>query len=130
MMAQLFFTLVLAMVMLVALSQMTQMPIVAGLVACTVLFGTYLVWRPEDATYFAHLIGIGRGADLLLYVWVLISFAILLVLYLSLRQQMQMITALARSVALREALANSAQHASHTGTARASKQSHLKPEAL
>ena len=47
--------------------------------------------------------GIGRGTDLILYVWILISSAILLILYLNARQQFQVITVLARTIALRDA---------------------------
>lgn len=102
MIAQVIFTLVLVAVMLVAFAQWPQLPLVGGVVICAALFGAYLVWLPEDATYLAHLIGIGRGADLVLYVWVLISFAILLVLYLNSREQLQLITTLARRMALAE----------------------------
>ena len=65
--------------------------------------GAYLIWMPAEATVLAHSLGIGRGADLILYVWVLISFASLLVLYLNIKGQDQTITALARKIALLEA---------------------------
>jgi hypothetical protein len=102
MIAQIAFTLVLIAVVLVAFAQLPKIPQVGGAVICAGLFGAYLVWRPEDATYLAHLVGIGRGADLVLYVWVLISCAILLLLYLNLRQQLQLITIMARKMALDE----------------------------
>ena len=103
MIAQLFFTVVLTVVTLVAFAQLSQIPVVGLVVICAALFGGYIVWVPDHATYLANLIGIGRGADLLLYVWVLISCAILLLLYLNLREQSQLITALARKMALAEA---------------------------
>ena len=102
MIAQLFFTGVLIGVTLVAFAQLPQIPVVGSVVICAALFGGYIVWAPGDANYLAHLIGIGRGADLLLYVWVLISCAVLLLLYLNLREQSQLITALARRMALAE----------------------------
>jgi small membrane protein len=103
MIAQVVFTLVLMAVMLVAFAQIPQIPLVGGVVICTALFGAYIVWMPDHATYLANVVGIGRGADLLLYVWVLISCAILLLLYLNLREQGQLITALARKMALSDA---------------------------
>jgi hypothetical protein len=103
MIAQVVFTLLLIAVMLVAFAQLRQIPLVGGLVICTALFGAYIVWMPDHATYLANLVGIGRGADLVLYVWVFISSAILLLLYLNSREQLQLITALARRMALAEA---------------------------
>jgi hypothetical protein len=103
MIAQVVFTVVLIAVMLVAFAQLPQIPLVGGVVICAALFGAYIVWMPDHATYLANLIGIGRGADLVLYVWVLISCAILFLLYLNLREQLQLITALARRMALTDA---------------------------
>ena len=103
MIAQAAFTVVLIAVMLVAFAQLPRIPLVGGVVICASLFGAYIVWMPDHATYLANLVGIGRGADLVLYVWVLISCAILLLLYLNLRDQFQLITALARRMALTDA---------------------------
>jgi hypothetical protein len=103
MIAQVVFTVLLIAVMLVAFAQLSRIPLVGGVVICVALFGAYIVWMPDQATYLANLIGIGRGADLVLYVWVLISCAILLLLYLNLREQLQLITALARRMALTDA---------------------------
>jgi small membrane protein len=100
MIAQVVFTLMLTAVVLVAFVQLPRIPLVGGAVISVALFGAYIVWMPDHATYLAHLVGIGRGADLVLYVWVLISCAILLLFYLQLREQLQLITALARRMAL------------------------------
>jgi hypothetical protein len=103
MIAQIVFTSLLIAVVLVALAQLRQIPLVGVLVICIALFGAYIVWMPEHATYLANAVGIGRGADLVLYVWVLISSAILLLLYLNSREQLQLVTALARKMALADA---------------------------
>lgn len=103
MIAQVVFTMVLLAVMLAAFAQFPQIPLVGGAVILAALFGVYIVWVPDHATYLANLVGIGRGADLVLYVWVLISCAILLLLYLNVREQLQLITRLARKMALSEA---------------------------
>jgi hypothetical protein len=58
---------------------------------------------PDHSTQLAELVGIGRGVDLILYTWVCISLIVLLNLHLKLRTQMELITTLARKVALADA---------------------------
>jgi hypothetical protein len=86
-----------------AFVQLRQIPLVASAVICAALFGGYLIWNPDHATSVAHLFGIGRGTDLVLYVWMLISFALMLVLYFNSRKQFQIVTVLVRAIALAEA---------------------------
>lgn len=100
MIAQALFTSLLLAVVLVAFAQLRQIPVLGGAVICIALFAAYIVWVPDHATYLANSIGIGRGADLVLYVWVLISSAVLLLLHLNSRNQLELITALARKMAL------------------------------
>jgi hypothetical protein len=102
MIAQLLFTALLTTISLMAFGQLRQIPLVGVAVICAALFGIYLVWMPDQATLIAHLIGVGRGTDLVLYVWVMISSAVLLILYLKSRAQFEVITALARAIALSE----------------------------
>jgi hypothetical protein len=45
-------------------------------------------------------VGIGRGADLILYTWACLSLLVVLNLHLKLRTQLELITVLTRSVAL------------------------------
>jgi hypothetical protein len=104
MIAQFIFTMILIAVLLVAFAQLRQIPLIGGLVICAALFGAYIVWMPDHATYLANFVGIGRGADFILYVWVLISSAVLLLLYLNSREQLQLITTLARKMALADAV--------------------------
>jgi hypothetical protein len=107
MIAQIIFSLMLIAIVLMAFVQLRQIPLVASAVICAALFGGYLIWNPEHATSLAHLFGIGRGTDLVLYVWVLISFALMLVLYFNSREQFQIVTVLVRAIALAEARTNS-----------------------
>ena len=67
------------------------------------LTGLYFVWVPAHATWLAELVGIGRGVDLILYFWVVISLIVLLNLHLKLRGQMDVITVLARELAIANA---------------------------
>lgn len=72
------------------------------LIALSALAGVYFVWWPESANALAHAVGIGRGADLVLYVWVVLSMLVALNLHLRLRTQADLTTRLARSLALLE----------------------------
>jgi hypothetical protein len=65
--------------------------------------GIYFVWMPEHSTQLAELVGIGRGVDLILYIWVCISLIVLLNLHLKLRTQTELITTLARKLAIADA---------------------------
>ena len=74
--------------------------------ACTPLIaaaGIYLVWRPEDASHVANMLGVGRGADLVFYVWTLLSLFMLLGVYLKIQRYHEQLTGLARAIALHEA---------------------------
>ena len=64
--------------------------------------GLYFTWMPEHATRFAQWAGVGRGVDLVLYAWVCITLIVLLNLHLKLRTQMELVTVLARTIALHE----------------------------
>lgn len=109
MIAQVLFTLALMTVVLIAFAQLAQLPLIGGASICVALFGIYLVWMPEEATHIARFVGVGRGADLIMYVWILISFCVWLLIYLTTRDQLQLITALARNIALKEPLGANSQ---------------------
>jgi small membrane protein len=68
--------------------------------ACAAL---WFVWHPDDSTRLASLVGIGRGADLLFYLWFVVSAALILVLHVKLGHQGRQIVKLARHIALAEA---------------------------
>jgi hypothetical protein len=62
--------------------------------------GIYFAWMPDDLGRIAHTLGVGRGADLLLYVWVVVSFLALVALMLRLRALNEQLTELTRKLAL------------------------------
>jgi hypothetical protein len=83
-----------------ACAQWRRAPIVslpAGLLA---FFGMAVSIRPEISNYLAHFVGVGRGADLLFYCFILLTMTAILNLHLRLRAQQDMITALTRAIAL------------------------------
>jgi len=104
MIAQLLLTALLMAILLYSWIAYRKSPAVALLSFLASLAGLYLVWLPNHASTLAHWIGIGRGVDLVLYVWVGISLILLLNLHLKLRAQMEVITQLARAIALANAL--------------------------
>jgi small membrane protein len=103
MIAQVVLSLLLGVVLLYAWAQYRRSPIVAVLACVVSLMGFYFVWLPSHATRVAEFVGIGRGADLVLYVWACISLIVLLNLHLKLRTQHELLTQLARSIALANA---------------------------
>ncbi|MFZ1415316.1 MAG: DUF2304 domain-containing protein [Defluviicoccus sp.] len=64
------------------------------------VLGAYFVVAPQEATAVAHALGVGRGTDLILYTWIIVTFAVILVLYLKVVAMNRTITQLARSLAL------------------------------
>lgn len=77
--------------------------LLATLIGFSAVAGIYFVWQPDAANDLAHAVGIGRGADLVLYIWVVLSMLIGLNLHLRLRTQADQTTRLARALALLEA---------------------------
>ncbi len=86
-----------------AATERRRSPVVALLSIIAAAAGLYFTWGPDHATQVAIWAGVGRGVDLVLYIWVCISLIVLLNLHLKLRSQMELITVLARTIALAEA---------------------------
>jgi hypothetical protein len=105
MIAQIFFSLLLCSVFLYAWIEYRRSPVVAVLSSIVALAGLYFVWVPSHTTRLAEFVGIGRGVDLILYTWVGISLLVILNLHLRLRTQLEMITVLARTIALANPIA-------------------------
>ena len=105
MIAQLVLTALLLAILLYAWTEYRRAPAIGLLAMLAALTGLYFVWIPAHATWLAELVGIGRGVDLILYVWVVISLIVLLNLHLKLRVQREMITVLARELAIANARA-------------------------
>lgn len=103
MIAQLMLTALLLGILLYAWTEYRRAPAIGLLAMVAALTGLYFVWIPAHATWLAELVGIGRGVDLILYVWVIISLIVLLNLHLKLRVQKEMITVLARELAIANA---------------------------
>jgi hypothetical protein len=83
-----------------AVMQRARSPVVALGVLAASVSGIIFAAAPGLANYTAWAVGIGRGADLVLYCFVLISLATILNLHLRLRLQHEMLTEVVRQLAL------------------------------
>jgi hypothetical protein len=70
MIAQFILSILLAGILIYAWSEYARSPAIAvpGVLVATA--GLYFVWVPEHSTQLAELVGIGRGVDLILYIWI------------------------------------------------------------
>lgn len=100
MIARLILSLLLCSVLVYAWIEYRRSPVVALMTVAAGAGGLYFVWFPSHSTMVAEFVGIGRGADLVLYLWVCISLFVLLNLHLKLRAQHDLITKLARTIAM------------------------------
>jgi len=103
MIAQLVLSTLLVGVLVYAWTEYRRAPVIGIVSMLAASTGLYFVWIPTHATRLAELVGIGRGVDLILYIWVVISLIVLLNLHLKLRAQMELITVLARDLAIAKA---------------------------
>lgn len=81
-----------------------------GYVVLVVLAAGLSVMFPEALTRVANLVGIGRGADLLLYVLVVTFLLVSVVLFRRVGELERRYTQLARRLAVHEALPGRSQH--------------------
>jgi len=100
MIARALLSLLLCCVLVYAWVEYRRSPVIALSSVVASLAGIYFVWVPSHSTLVAEFVGVGRGADLVLYLWVCISLIVLLNLHLKLRAQHELITKLARSIAM------------------------------
>jgi small membrane protein len=103
MIAQLTLTAFLFGILLYALAEYRRSPAVALIAVLAAVGGLYFIWVPSHATLLAEFAGIGRGVDLIIYIWIVISLLLLLNLHLKLRAHMELITVLARELAIANA---------------------------
>ena len=103
--------------------QIVTLPLIALIVLATVIqisrrrlaprfgFGWMVLWvaaavsiaDPEILVRAAHFLGIGRGADLVLYLSVIFSFLAFFITYLRFRRVEEQLTTIVRHIAIRDA---------------------------
>jgi hypothetical protein len=83
--------------------QQRHMPMPNFLFWVLVWIGTAsIIIFPDATSFLAQLLGIGRGADLIIYVSLLISFYLIFRLYVAFTRLEQAITELVRAIALEQ----------------------------
>jgi small membrane protein len=100
MIAQVGLTVLLLWIIAYAWAEHRRVPLITSTAVLAATAGLYFVWLPAHASWLAAFVGIGRGADLILYVWLVISLILFLDLHLKLRSQTEIITTLARELAI------------------------------
>lgn len=100
MVIQVILTLGLLLALLYAFVQQASTRLLRLLMAGVVGFGIYMVWFPSHTMVFARFLGVGRGADLIAYSWIVVSFLLILVLHLRTVRLKGALTELAREITL------------------------------
>ena len=90
----------LAALLVYALSQRHRSPLVAFFIIASSVVGAAFVVFPNDANIIAHKLDVGRGADLIFYIFILIALSAIFNLHLRLRSASESSTELARAIAL------------------------------
>jgi hypothetical protein len=83
-----------------AVSQRRRSAFLAVIMMAGSVLGSVLVLFPELTNRTAHAVGVGRGADLVLYCFVLVTLVAIFNIHLRLRSYSETTTELARSLAL------------------------------
>ena len=100
MIIQLLLTAAFAATMLYALSQRRRSRPIANAMVAFSIIGTFLVLFPESTGVIANIVGVGRGADLILYLFVMLTLVAIFNIHLRLRRSHDAVTELTRSIAL------------------------------
>lgn len=71
----------------------------------TMIMGGYFIWRPNDLTAIANIVGVGRGADLVNYISTIVLMLFILASTITLRRMERKLTLLSRKFAIAHAAA-------------------------
>jgi hypothetical protein len=110
MIIQVILTLGLLSCLLYAFLQRQKSRLISLAIGGVALAGIYFVLVPERTDQLAQLVGIGRGADLILYCWLVISLMVSVNLQFRILRLQGLITELARQMALQAAPRGSDSH--------------------
>ena len=86
--------------LLYGIIQRQKSRLLSNAISLVSVIGMFFVAFPERTTQLAHFVGVGRGADLILYCWLVISIIVSMHLHLQILQLQEFITELARELAL------------------------------
>ena len=80
-------------------------------ISATSIAGAYFVLFPDRTSQVAALVGVGRGADLVLYCWIIITLVVSVNLQFKILNLQESITELTRELALRAPLRSDSEAA-------------------
>lgn len=103
MIIQLVLTICFLMLFLVSLVRLKKVRSFAIFLSVISVIGGYFVWSPVALTKIANYIGVGRGADLLLYIFFIFVVFELLIVKLREKEKEELFTLLIRKLAISEA---------------------------
>jgi len=95
--------LVLSVMLLYSFTQFSKSRLVASFISVCCVIGIIFVISPNLSTKVANFVGVGRGADLVIYIISIVSFAGIFNLHLKMRKTAEIYTELARKIALLDA---------------------------
>ncbi len=87
--------------LLYAFVRRAQSRVISLATTATSLAGIYFVLSPDQANVLAARVGVGRGADLIIYCWIVISLVVSMSLQYRILALQAITTELARELALR-----------------------------
>jgi len=85
--------------LLYAFNQIKRWPL-SFAIALVATFGLVFIWHPEWANSLAVWVGVSRGADLMFYIWIVISMFVILNLHIRNRVVDRKLAAIVREIAL------------------------------
>lgn len=103
MIIQVILTLGLLLSLVYAFVQRQQSRVVSTAMSVLALAGIYFVLFPQRSTELAHFVGVGRGADLILYCWLVISLIVSVNLQFKILRLQAQLTEIAREITLHAA---------------------------
>lgn len=107
MMIQPIISLLLLGILIFTLAQPQNSRMVRPLMIVSIFFGILMTWMPELSQLIANYLGVGRGVDLLFYIWILVSLLALVALHFNIIEQKKQITELTRTLAIHMTESNS-----------------------
>ena len=97
---QILFSLALLAILVYAMNQRPKLLAFRAAVVMICMSGMVVVWAPDLSTQVANAIHIGRGADLIIYLWIALSLVISINIHIRLRLESERVTQLAREIAI------------------------------
>jgi len=84
----------------VAIAKLPKNNLLKLIIFTTILISLFFILQPDVSTDFARVLGVGRGADLILYISTVCMFILMLLIYIRYRKLKEQITQLNREITI------------------------------